>query len=78
VDLMDAPGWAAHQAAQQHLTKVWEALYAQEEAEDGEDIDSPAFGPFCGCETCVIRETLAAAWPVIEEYFRRLYDSTTG
>jgi hypothetical protein len=74
VDLMDDPGWAAHQAAEKHLTAVWEAFYAEEDAEDGaEPIESPAFGPFCGCETCTIREVLAAAWPVIEEYYRRLY-----
>jgi len=71
---MDDPGWAAHQAAEKHMAKVWAAFYAEEEAEDGVDsIESPAIAPFCGCETCVIRETLAAAWPVIEEYFRRLH-----
>jgi len=24
-------------------------------------------GPFCGCDTCVVREVLDAAWPYIYE-----------
>jgi hypothetical protein len=27
---------------------------------------SPALAPFCGCDTCLVRETLAAIWPHIE------------
>ena len=73
VDLMDDPGYVAHQAVERHMAKVWEAFYAAEEGDDS--IESPEFAPFCGCETCCIRETLAAAWPVIEEYFRRLYSA---
>lgn len=50
----------AHYAAVAHL----EACMAAEDALDvGQPLDSPAVGPFCGCDTCSIRETLAAAWP---------------
>lgn len=27
----------------------------------------PALGPYCGCLTCQIRETLFAAWPHVEK-----------
>jgi hypothetical protein len=70
VDLTDDPGFAMQTAAERHLNAVWEAHYAQEEAEDEqEEIPSPAVGPFCGCETCIVREVIAGAWPVIEAYF---------
>jgi hypothetical protein len=73
VDLMDDPGFVAHQAAERHMAKVWAAFYAEEDGEEGEELlESPAFGPFDGCDTCIIREILAAVWPVIEEYHRRL------
>ncbi len=62
-------GLAAHDAAEQHLKACWEAFYAQEDCETDEVIASSAFGPFCGCDTCVVREVLAAAWPVIEKHF---------
>jgi hypothetical protein len=57
------------QAAERHLLLCWEASYEEENAEVGTEVPSPAVGPFCGCETCVVREVLAGAWPKIEEYF---------
>ncbi len=62
------PGPAVQAAAERHLAAVWTAFYASEEADDL-DIPSPASAPFCGCETCVVREVLAGAWPTIEAYF---------
>ncbi len=63
-------GLAMQQAAERHMALVWEAHYAQEDADDPSiEIPTPAVGPFCGCETCVVREILAGAWPVIEAYF---------
>ncbi len=57
VDLMDDPGFVAHQAAERHMAAVWAAFYAEEDGEEGEElVESPAFGPFCGCDTCIIRE----------------------
>ncbi len=35
------------------------------EALDEEEDDSPAWGPYCGCDTCVVREVLYAAWPIV-------------
>lgn len=62
---MDDPGYAAQQAAEAHLDACEEALWAEEELEDGAELpDSPACAPFCGCQTCVVREVLFAAWPV--------------
>ena len=64
------PGPVIQAAAERHLEKVWEAYHLAADA--GEDeIDDPASAPFCGCETCVIREVLAGAWPQIEAYFNR-------
>jgi hypothetical protein len=64
------PGPAIQAAAERHLNACWDAHYAEEEAEDGaEEVPSPAVGPFCGCETCIVRECIAGAWPVIEAYF---------
>lgn len=54
-------GLAAQRAAESHL----ETIYAYDCAEeDGcAEGDHPAVGPWCGCETCVVREVLHAAWP---------------
>lgn len=68
-DIPDDFAMAIQRAAEQHYAKVWEAYYDQEDAEDGEEVLSPAVGPFCGCERCVVREILAGAWPAIEVYF---------
>ena len=57
-------GREAHEAAEEHLEACWEALDAENE---GEVIEWPnTAGPFCGCLTCQIRETLHAAWPHME------------
>jgi hypothetical protein len=61
-------GVEAQEAVDAHIGACWEAFYAYEE--NGEDVESPSFGPFDGCETCVTREMLYAAWPVIEESVR--------
>ena len=61
-------GLEAHQAAEQHLTACWEALDAENE---GEVVDWPdTAGPYCGCQTCTVREVLHAAWPYIVKYAR--------
>lgn len=53
----------AHEAAVAHL----EALAPYSEWSDEEEPDPDAMPAtadvWCGCETCVIREALAAAWP---------------
>ena len=56
----------AQQAAEAHLAACYEAFYAEQE-DDGPLPESPASAPFCACETCEIRETLFAAWPLLRE-----------
>lgn len=62
-------GAAMHEAAEAHLTKVNDAAWLQEEAGEDFEVDSPAMAPFCGCETCVVREVIVGAWPVILRMF---------
>lgn len=60
-------GVLAQRAAELHLAACMEALWAYEEEGD-EDVESPASAPFCGCDTCIVREILWAAWPIFEEH----------
>ena len=53
-------GVLAQRAAEDHLAACWEALDIMEE--------SPASAPFCGCQTCEVREVLYAAWPIFERH----------
>lgn len=58
-------------ACENHLAACNEALFEEGEVKDIDDAPpSPAFGPFCGCDTCVVREILHVAWPMIEGRFR--------
>jgi hypothetical protein len=58
-------GLDAHAAAVAHLEACAAAMFAAEEAEDPAEVGSPAVGPYCGCTDCDVRETLAAAWPIL-------------
>jgi hypothetical protein len=60
--------FAAHKAAVAHLAACFEHLDHQSEVDAGyADADAavtdPASAPFCGCEDCMVREVLHAAWP---------------
>lgn len=57
-------GAEAQRAAEERLVAITEAEEALDENPEAE-VDYPACAPFCGCETCVVREVLDAAWPVI-------------
>lgn len=67
-------GYEAQQAAEKHL----DAIYAAQEATDEADENGieppewpPTAGPWCGgCDTCMVRETLFAAWPILLEAAR--------
>lgn len=59
-------GVIAHKAAEAHLNECMAALDAEEEGDDSQWPEDMA-GPFCGCQTCIIRETLHAAFPIIVE-----------
>lgn len=67
-------GYQAQQAAEAHMDTLerWQEYYDEGEPEDERPEGDPpeSAGPYCGCHTCVIRETLHAAWPVIEEAVR--------
>jgi hypothetical protein len=60
---------AAQKAAEHRLAVANEMLWADEEGER-EDVDRPEWdelaGPFCGCDTCIVREILDAAWPHLQ------------
>ena len=58
-DVLDV-GVLAQKRAEKHLAACMEAL-------DDDEIGSPASAPFCGCNTCVIREVLWAVWPLLVE-----------
>ena len=67
-------GLLAQEAAEAHLQLCEQWMDYNEEFDpqeftrpDGED---PSVGPFCGCTTCIVRETLHAAWPIIERGIR--------
>lgn len=52
----------AQQAAEERLVGCLNALYAEDDDQTAPWPEDMA-GPFCGCETCVVREVLHAAWP---------------
>ena len=43
-----------------HLEACEEAMW-DEDGNEAHDRETPAFGPFCGCTTCVVREVLSVA-----------------
>ena len=56
----------AHHTAEKHLDECYEAL-VDETFEVEEAVESPAFAPFCGCNTCVVREVLTVAYPILRQ-----------
>lgn len=69
---------AAQHAGERRYAFAQEQLYA-DEAEDPDTYleglarDYPGerlAGPFCGCDTCIVREVLDAAWPHLLEAAR--------
>lgn len=61
-------GIEAQRAAEAHLEQCERALYV-EDFKNPDDSQWPAAmgGPFCGCTTCMVREVLFAAWPILQE-----------
>jgi hypothetical protein len=53
---------AAHTAAVQHFNECMMEVH-------GEIDESPACAPFCGCDVCIVREILHAAYPHLEKHF---------
>ena len=56
-------GYEAQKVAEAHLGACMESMFAEQE---GEEAASPASAPFDGCDTCITREVLHAAYPVLE------------
>lgn len=55
---------AAQRAAEAHLAACQDAMFEAFQIDDPQAWPaSPSIGPFCGCDTCVVREILHAAWP---------------
>lgn len=72
-DVKRAPGhdygYEAQQAAEDHLNLCEEWQQWEDGEEEGEaepEKGNPAIGPYCGCTTCMIREILHVAWPIID------------
>lgn len=64
-------GFEAQKAAEAHLDAIYEFEEAYEQDWPDKDLmDTPAIGPWCGCQTCVVREALHAAWPSLREAAR--------
>lgn len=69
-------GYEAQVVAQEHLNKCMEAMFEEQDAADPDGPEpqgSPASAPFDGCDTCVVREVLHAALPVIERGLKPLH-----
>jgi hypothetical protein len=65
------PHARAQQAAEDHLAACYDALHDSDAGKAEEEIDYPdSQGPFCGCETCVVREVLHAIRPYLAELAR--------
>lgn len=67
-------GYKAHQAGMERLDLCDAWSYHNAEMDGGEVTGEPpptepdpSCGPYDGCQTCVVREVLDAAWPIIEE-----------
>ena len=55
----------AQLAAEAHLQACMDALDAEQDGVMDGESHSAASAPFCGCDTCCVRETLYAAWPFL-------------
>lgn len=53
-------GLEAQRAAEAHLGAVYDDFLDH-------DANDVAFAPFCGCDTCIVREILSVAWPILLE-----------
>ena len=54
---------AAAQKAGERRLAIGAALIYEEDLSEVEGDPSELAGPYCGCDTCVVREILDAGWP---------------
>lgn len=59
-------GTEIQRKAEEHLMKCQEQLFAEEEGIDPE-CEVETLAPYCGCETCIVREVLGVAWDSLVE-----------
>jgi hypothetical protein len=64
-DAADVLLTAAQQAGEARLSEVMHRFHAEQDGDDDAWDGFAATDPFCGCETCCVREVLTAAWPLI-------------
>lgn len=78
-DLLDLER-AAQRAAELRLAEAGDRWHAEQDGADLDVWDGFPGGAFCGCDTCVVREVLDAAWPHLEQLFEavRLRDLETS
>lgn len=62
---------AAHKAGLERLEECAAVLL---DDAPGENLEAP----FCGCETCVVREILSAAYPFLEKHFVARLENRLG
>lgn len=63
----------AQSAAERRLAYGGATIYG-DDAEPTAEEEFPGeqlLGPFCGCDTCIVREVLDAGWPYVLELARR-------
>ena len=65
---------AAQQAAEERIEGAFNLLHNEDadnldflESEERQRIEDSLAGPFCGCLTCEVRETLHAAYPFLRQ-----------
>ena len=58
-------GYEAHRAAIKRWEELEEARYAEESGEVEPEWPEDMLSHYCGCEDCVVRELLHAAWPFL-------------
>ena len=62
----------AQREAEKRLAAANNMLWHDEDSGDIEPVDRPEWddisAPYCGCDTCIVREVIDAAWP----YLKRL------
>ena len=59
-------GTEIQRKAEEHLMKCQEQLFGEEEGTDT-GVEVETFGPYCGCDTCIVREVLGIAWDSLVE-----------
>jgi hypothetical protein len=63
-------GYEAQQAAEARLALCEQWRWHYDDGDPEPEEPDPSIAPYCGCDTCIVREVLAAAWPIVEQAVR--------